>query len=159
MPPASVNQFLCRFWGVASESSKIPLSVHLSFQTNTENTTNPDVTPPRFCTLCSSVPPVSNLDFTRLPPAFFPSVRLLSSKFHIAVQQRGWLRRSHQNIPLCARGNQLAELFVSSSLCCSAACIAIHGETDVLLMESAPTTDSFAVCAIPQYLNLIPPHL
>lgn len=41
MPPASVNQFLCRFWGVASESREIPLNVHSSSQTNTENTTNP----------------------------------------------------------------------------------------------------------------------
>lgn len=97
------TSFYAVFWVVTSESSKLHLNVHLSFQTKAENTMNPDVTLLRFCTLCSSVPPVFILDFTRLPPAFFPSVRLLSSKFHIAVQQRGWLRQSHQNTPrLCS---------------------------------------------------------
>lgn len=56
----------------------------------------------------------------------------------------------------------LVVCFVLVVLFCSlffAARIAFYREAIVILMESDPLTVYFAVCAIPEYLSLILPHL
>lgn len=144
------------------------VSPYLSFKSDSETTANPDVTPPgclflEFHALCSSFFITSSSPATFLL-AFLPSVLFLS-KFRIALRQRGWLLQSHQNIPLCAPWNQLADLFVHSFLCVCvflfiSPCDAVCWDAAALLMQTtALLTVYFALCAIPQYLNFILPRL